>query len=123
MQWNERYALKQTAMLSGLSKDTILFYEKTGLIPAIARNEMGYRVYSQEDIDMLQLIACLKKTGMSLEDIKSYLQLEASEERYQRLQDHKEKLAQQMLELQNVIDIKLNKIKRKNEQEPKPDGI
>ncbi len=78
-------------MLSRLSKDTILFYEKTGLIPAIARNEMGYRVYSQEDIDTLQ--------------------------------DHKEKLAQQMLELQNVIDIKLNKIKRKNEQEPKPDGI
>ncbi len=120
---DERYALKQTAMLSRLSKDTILFYEKTGLIPAIARNEMGYRVYSQEDIDTLQLIACLKKTGMSLEDIKSYLQLEASEERYQRLQDHKEKLAQQMLELQNVIDIKLNKIKRKNEQEFKPDGI
>ncbi|MFD1888562.1 MerR family transcriptional regulator [Paenibacillus wenxiniae] len=120
---NGRYALKQTAMLSGLSKDTILFYEKIGLIPTTARNELGYRVYSQEDIDTLNLIACLKRTGMSLEDIKSYLQLEISEERYQRLHEHKEKLAQQMMELQNVIDIKLNKIKLKNEQEHKPNGV
>ncbi len=119
----DMYILKQAATLSGLSKDTILFYEKTGLLPTIARNEIGHRMYSQQDVDTLHLIACLKKTGMSLEDIKSYLQIDVSEDRYQMLHTHKEKLQQQLLELQNVIDIKLKKIKLKNEMGHKQNGI
>ncbi|MEW4369974.1 MerR family transcriptional regulator [Paenibacillus kandeliae] len=114
---NKMYPLKQTADRSGLSKDTILFYEKTGLIPPIARNEIGHRIYSQENVDTLQLIACLKKMGMSLEDIKHYLHLNISEERYDMLEHHKQKLAQQMIELQNVINIKLTKLKNKKGKE------
>lgn len=120
---NKMYPLKQTADRSGLSKDTILFYEKTGLIPPIARNEIGHRIYSQENVDTLQLIACLKRTGMSLEEIKQYLHLQISEDRYHMLENHKQKLAQQMVELQQVIDIKLTKLKNKTNKENEYHGI
>ncbi|WDF52978.1 MerR family transcriptional regulator [Paenibacillus sp. KACC 21273] len=103
--------LKQTSDMTGIGKDTILYYEKIGLIPPVMRNDIGYRIYNSEFVDMLNVIACLKKTGMSLENIKKYMQLDTSESRYNMLQDHQTTLEQQMIELQNIITIKLKKIK------------
>lgn len=108
---NKVNALKQTSDITGLSKDTILYYEKIGLIPPVLRNEVGYRIYSTDDVDKLHVIACLKKTGMSLENIKIYMQICTSEGRHTMLENYKITLEQQMTELQKIIDIKLKKMK------------
>lgn len=58
---------------SGLERATIRFYEKEGLITP-ARQENGYRTYSQTDCDTLLKIKLLRQLGMSLEKIKDLQQ-------------------------------------------------
>ena len=67
------YTIGQAAKKSGLSPYSLRFYEKEGLLPNIRKNSAGLRVFSEEDINWLQMIECLKGTGMSLKNIKQYL--------------------------------------------------
>lgn len=89
------YTIKQTAVQTGLTEDTIRYYEKIGLLPRAERKTSGRRVYHTEDIKTMKLIQCLKKTGMLLEEMKSYLQhsydadLTDFPEIYGKLQNHK----------------------------------
>ncbi len=66
---------------SGLSRDTIRWYEKIGLISAenATRDTNNYRVYSQEALDRLILIRQSKSFGFSLKEIKEMLMLVESE--------------------------------------------
>lgn len=60
---------------TNVSRDTIRFYEKTGLIKADkkGRRSNNYREYSEKDLHRLQLILLLKEYGFTLGDIKSIL--------------------------------------------------
>ncbi|MFK0520885.1 MerR family transcriptional regulator [Paenibacillus illinoisensis] len=112
------YSIKETAEKAGLSEDTIRYYEKIQLLPRADRKANRHRVYRQEDIRTMKLISCLKKTGMSLEDMKPYLHMsmdsnldEFTEER-EMLVSHRMKIEAQIASLQQVVDFideKLNK--------------
>ncbi|MCM3760505.1 MerR family transcriptional regulator [Alkalihalobacillus oceani] len=69
------YTIKQASTLTKLSIDTIRYYEKAGLLPKIKRLPNGHRVFSQCDIQRLQLIVCMKKASLSLEEVKLYLDI------------------------------------------------
>ena len=69
------FSIQETSERSGLSKDTIRYYEKIGLLPRAERKASRHRVYSEQDIQTMSLITCMKKTGMSLEEIKPFLQM------------------------------------------------
>ncbi|HVD98756.1 MAG TPA: MerR family transcriptional regulator [Cytophagaceae bacterium] len=62
---------------TGVSRDTIRFYEKTGLIRSFkkgkSRRENNYREYSEDDLNRLQLILLLKEYGFTLNDIRNIL--------------------------------------------------
>ncbi len=98
--------MKKLSEQTGIKADTILYYEKIGILPRIERNNRGHRVYELKHKTRLDSIICLKKAGMSLEEIKKYLKLTISE-RNQMLSDHKKKLEEQMKEVQRIIEIKL----------------
>ena len=51
---------------TGLSADTLRYYEKIGLIPPVPRRENGLRDYGAETIKLVALIQRLKETGMQL---------------------------------------------------------
>lgn len=55
--------------LSGMSKDTIRFYEKIGLLPPALRKQNGYRNYPPELIGQLKLLNHAKALGFSLNEI------------------------------------------------------
>lgn len=68
------YTISEAATLSGLPESTLRYYERIGLIDRIDRDESSKRrVYSQDDIDRIALIASLNATGMSIESMRSYL--------------------------------------------------
>lgn len=106
----ETYTIKQTAELTGITQDTIRYYEKIGLLPRAERKENGHREYRQEAISAIQLIACLKKTGMPLEEMKPFLTVNADAdpadypELVERLVQHRENIVSQMAALQQVVD-------------------
>lgn len=69
------YTIKEASQLSGLPGSTLRYYETIGIIKPIYRNTNSkHRVYSQEDIDVIDAIACLNATGMSLDDMRAYLE-------------------------------------------------
>ena len=101
------FSIKQISEQIGLSEDTLRYYEKIGLIPKVNRNNLGYRVYSLENKDLLTTILCLKHIGMTLDQIKLYTKIDSISERYEMLLRYKEKMQDQMTELQKFMEKKL----------------
>jgi DNA-binding transcriptional MerR regulator len=69
------YTIKTAAEKMNLTPNTLRFYEKEGLLPSVKRTESGIRHYSNEDIEWLGLICCLKNTGMSIKQIHDFVTL------------------------------------------------
>ncbi|MEK3889879.1 MerR family transcriptional regulator [Bacillus sp. FSL K6-3431] len=72
---SDTFTIKEMSQISGLSEDTIRYYEKIRLLPQAKRKDNGHRYYGLTDKDIMLLITCLKKTGMTLDEIKPFLSL------------------------------------------------
>jgi DNA-binding transcriptional MerR regulator len=67
------YSIRQVAKITGFSPDTLRYYEKIGLFKSPQRGKGGVRKYTDDNIHLLTSLNCLKKTGLSLEDIKEFI--------------------------------------------------
>ncbi|MEO0618870.1 MAG: MerR family transcriptional regulator [Pseudomonadota bacterium] len=67
--------VSEAAEVSGLSVDTIRFYEKEGLLPSVARDQAGRRTFSAQDVEWLTLLYWLRETGMPLEQMRHFTEL------------------------------------------------
>ena len=72
------YHIKEAAQLSGVSVKTLHHYDKIGLLVPL-KSENGYRIYSQEDLERLQVILYYKYLGFSLEKIAELLKEERTD--------------------------------------------
>src|SRR5215470_6150067 len=90
-------AAKQT----GLTIDTIRFYQKSGLLKPPARTAAGYRVFTEAEIAELQFIARAQDLGFSLAEIRELVSLRNEDGRacpevrsliYRKLQNVREKI-------------------------------
>lgn len=104
------YSIKQAAARLGLTASTLRYYDKEGLLPALKRSESGTRTFSDTDIQWLELICCLKNSGMPIIEIKRFMDLclqgeDTCEERRKVLEKHKEDILKQMKVLQNSLCI------------------
>ena len=75
------FQIGEFAKRSGVSTDTLRFYEKNGLIVPAGRSESGYRLYNETNLQQIHFILKSKEVGLSLEDIKELMEirLEATE--------------------------------------------
>src|SRR5258706_3184128 len=67
------YRTGQFAKLASVSLRTLRFYDKVGLLSPSGYTESGYRLYTDEDLGMLQQILALKYLGLSLDEIRQCL--------------------------------------------------
>lgn len=67
------YFRGQVSGLTGVSIETLRFYEKKGLIPAPQRTEAGYRIYTDDVLPRIAFIQRAKHAGFRLEEIKQLL--------------------------------------------------
>lgn len=67
------YTVGEMAKILGVAPSTLRYYDKVGLLPFVERSENGIRLFKEEDYEWLKIIECLKKTGMSLENIKEFI--------------------------------------------------
>ncbi len=68
------YTIREAAALTGLPASTLRYYESIGVIDPISRGaSSGHRVYDEQDLDQLMWLACLAATGMSVNDMRSYV--------------------------------------------------
>lgn len=71
--YNDRLTPSEFSSISGLSKQTLLFYEKKGIFFPAYKDEKGYRFYSLDQIDVIVTIQALQAIGLSLNEIQSYI--------------------------------------------------
>lgn len=69
------YTIAQVAKKCGLTAHTLRYYDKEGLLPFVDRGPGGIRRFKEEDFDYLTIITCLKDTGMSIKEIRTYIDL------------------------------------------------
>ncbi len=67
------YRISQLAEQFGLSRSTLLYYDRIGLLSPSDRNEAGYRQYSAVDRGRLESICSLRRAGMDIEGIRAIL--------------------------------------------------
>jgi len=97
------------AKLLGVPASTLRYYDKEGLLPFVERSPGGMRMFQEKDYEWLQIIECLKKTGMPLKDIRTYIDMamrgdETIEQRLKMIEKQRQAVRAQMAELQKTLD-------------------
>jgi DNA-binding transcriptional MerR regulator len=67
--------IKEASTITNVSADTIRYYERIGLIPRIARNEAGIRIFDEEDLRWIRYSRQMKQAGLSIDSLIDYLTL------------------------------------------------
>lgn len=67
------YTIGQVAKMHHLTISQIHYYDRQGLFPFLQRNEKGDRVFNEEALKYLEMILCLKETGMPIQKIKQFI--------------------------------------------------
>nr|AHF23861.1 transcriptional regulator, MerR family [uncultured bacterium Contig15] len=103
------YSIQDVSKKTGLTAHTLRYYEKEGLISGVERTQGGFRQYTDEDLERLGLICCLKNTGMSIQEIARFVQLTREgdhtlEERVELLREHRERVLERMEEMQKYLE-------------------
>lgn len=109
------YSAKEVAQITGLSTAALRYYEKEKLLPPIARNNQKYRQYSDEDIEWIRMIQCMRSANIPIHSIKEYVLLlvqggKTLEQRFVMVQNHMEDIEKQMADLQRAYDLTSKKL-------------
>lgn len=104
------YTVGEMAELLGVTASTLRYYDKEGLLPFVERSPGGIRMFRDSDIEWLRVIGCMKKAGMSIKDIRQYIELalkgdDTIELRLKMFQHQKEVLRQKLEEMQHTMDM------------------
>ncbi|MGG7076832.1 MerR family transcriptional regulator [Clostridium sardiniense] len=67
------YTMKEVCEKVGMSYETLKFYCKEGLVPNVKRDKNNYRNFDEKNIAWLKGLQCLRKCGMSIKDMKVYM--------------------------------------------------
>jgi DNA-binding transcriptional MerR regulator len=109
------YSIGEFSKIVGVSEHTLRYYEKEGLIK-VNRDENNVRVYSDKDKLWVETLLHLKKSGMSLKDMKQFIMWgymgdETMEERLALLKNHRKKVAKEFEKIRQsleFLDTKIN---------------
>jgi len=106
---SELLTIGDVARETGLSADTLRYYEKSEVIGPVDRERGGRRRYSRRDVEWLDFVNCLKSTGMPLDSIREYRRLmllgnETAAQRKELMVQHKERLECEITKLQGAMN-------------------
>lgn len=69
------YTMKDVCRETGIPYETLKFYCNKGLVPNVKRNTNNYRIFDDRDVAWIKSLSCLKKCGMSIQEMKEYIGL------------------------------------------------
>ena len=90
------------ADLCGVKKDTLLHYDHIGILKPEKVSDSGYRYYSVKQLYTFDLISALKRLGMSLQEIRAYLDSRSPENFLTLLEEQQLRLKEELRRLQQV---------------------
>ena len=100
---DELFSIGELSHYQNISKQTLIFYDKTGLFkPAYVDPQNGYRYYSAAQLDELDTILILKKSGLSLQKIRELLEHYTTKSSLSTLRQQLSVIDGQMRELRHI---------------------
>ena len=104
------YSIKEVSEMTGLPASTLRYYDKAGLLPSLKRGENNIRIFDDEDCRSLKLIECLKRAGLSIKDIREFIDAagqgdEALDKRRDIFTKRREILKRELKDLREVLDV------------------
>ena len=104
------YSIGEVAKELNLTVYTIRYYDKEGLIPFVERSESGVRLFKESDIAALNVIECLKASGMPIKEIKNFIDWCSEgdatlQQRYDMFMERKATVEAQMAELKKTMEL------------------
>ncbi len=103
------YTIGQVAEMFDLPISTLRYYDKQGLFPQLTR-ESGIRKFSDNEIEALRVIECLKKSGLEIKDIKLFMEWCAEgsatySNRFELIQKQKEHVEAEIQQMHKTLDM------------------
>jgi DNA-binding transcriptional MerR regulator len=100
----QKLSIQETADRTGLSQDTLRYYERIGLINPVQRTSSGHRRYSEGDLAWIAFLNRLRATGMPVRQMQLYAALRRQgdatlPERRQMLETHADEVQARITEL------------------------
>ena len=123
------FSISEASAKCNIPDSTLRFYEKKGLLPLIERDDAGRRLFSEDQMALLETLVCLKNTHMPISQIKQYIDwiIEGNrtlETRLEMMQNHKQAVLDEISLMQESlkgIDFKITRythqIQERNEEE------
>ena len=103
------YTIKDMSALTGLPASTLRYYDKQGLLPNLKRDGNNIRIFTDDDYASLRLIDCLKRSGLSIKDIKRFMDMAGKEGalsgRLEIFRKRREILKRELEDLKCVLDV------------------
>ncbi|RNB91747.1 MerR family transcriptional regulator [Brevibacillus fluminis] len=118
-------SISEASAIFNIPESTLRFYEKKGLLPHIERDEAGRRLFSEDQMSLLETVICLKNTHMPISGIKQYIDWVVQgdntiELRLEMMKNHKQAVLAEislMTESLKGIDVKITRyVKRTQER-------
>ena len=111
----ENMTISEVSKKYNLTQDTLRYYEKENLLPQRARNSQKYRQYTDEDIEWIKMIQCMRMANIPIHSIKEYVSLlllggKTLEQGFAMVQNHMEDIKKQMTNLQNAFELTQKKL-------------
>ena len=103
------FTMMQVCRELGMTYQTLKFYCNQGLVPNVKRDKNNRRVFDEKDVEWVRSLTCLKRCGMSIDEMRSYLELclqgESSiPKRKEMLARKRTALVEQLAQVQASID-------------------
>ena len=103
------YTIGQISEMFNIPASTLRYYDKEGLFPDMKRAS-GIRKFSDQDIEALRVIECLKLSGLEIKDIKQFIQwttqgAETYHLRKELFEKRKAAVLKEMIQLQKTLDM------------------
>ncbi|MEO3848347.1 MerR family transcriptional regulator [Streptomyces sp. B8F3] len=122
--------IAQVAETTGLSPDTLRYYERSGLIQRVGRTTGNRRRYAAADLAWLEFLLRLRETGMSIADMQHFARLRAAgggtiADRLSMLRVHRSDLATRISRLRAnaaALDEKIHHYEQVLAEQPEKDG-
>ena len=104
------YTIKEVADKMDVSEHTLRFWAKSGFFPFVTRDKNNIRQFSDNDLEWVKIVKCLRSAGTENKAIKKYIELciagdSTVKERYEIICTTKQKALQQMQDLKQQLDL------------------
>jgi DNA-binding transcriptional MerR regulator len=109
------YAPAEASERTGLSLDTLRYYERLGLFGPVRRTATGRRVYSDHDVAWVGLLVCLRNAGLGISDLQRLMgrlrdRSGGSTGVVELLEEHRSRLRGEIAKMSVALDVLDGKI-------------